>query len=56
MINSAVFNTGFLIGSDNLGHKKISRDSNLDEFIWRDKFHELCTEFNLKPEEACVQF
>lgn len=56
VINSAVFNAGFLIGSDNLDYKKISRDSNPDEFIWRDKFHELCTEFKIKPAEACVQF
>ena len=56
VINSAVFNAGFLIGSDNLDYKTISRDSNPDEFIWRDKFHELCTEFKIKPAEACVQF
>jgi len=56
VINSAVFNAGFLIGSDNLDYKTISRETNPDEFIWRDEFHDLCREFSIKPAEACVQF
>mgnify|MGYP000712817808 CR=1 FL=1 len=56
VINSAVFNAGFLIGSDNFDYKTITRDSHAAEFIWRDKFNALCDEFNVKPAEVCVQF
>jgi len=56
VINSAVFNAGFLIGSDNFDYKQISRDTHPKAFAWRDKFNELCDEFNVKPAEVCVQF
>lgn len=56
VINSAVFNAGFLIGSDNFDYKKISRETHAKEFAWRDKFNALCEEFGIKPAEACVQF
>jgi len=56
VINSAVFNAGFLIGSDNFDYKKISRESHEAEFIWRDKFNALCDEYAVKPAEVCVQF
>lgn len=56
VINSAVFNAGFLLGSDNLDYKKVSRESHPKAFSWRDEFNTLCNEFNIKPAEACVQF
>jgi len=56
VINSAVFNAGFLIGSDNFDYKTITRQSHAAEFIWRDKFNALCEEYKVKPAEACVQF
>ena len=56
VINSAVFNAGFLLGSDNFDYKIISRDSHPDQFAWRDKFNALCQEFAVKPAEVCVQF
>lgn len=56
VINSAVFNAGFLIGSDNFDYKQISRDTHPKEFAWRDKFNALCDEYNVKPAEVCVQF
>lgn len=56
VINSAVFNAGFLIGSDNFDYKTITRDSHPAEFIWRDKFNVLCEQFKVKPAEVCVQF
>ncbi|AWB68232.1 L-fucose dehydrogenase [Saccharobesus litoralis] len=56
VINSAVFNAGFLLGSDNFDYKKVSRASHADLYIWRDKFHALCDEFNITPAQACVQF
>ncbi|MCJ8292943.1 MAG: aldo/keto reductase [Colwellia sp.] len=56
VINSAVFNAGFLIGSDNFNYKTITRESHAAEFIWRDQFNALCEKFNVKPAEVCVQF
>ncbi|WP_089152988.1 aldo/keto reductase [Thalassotalea crassostreae] len=56
VINSAVFNAGFLLGSDNFDYKKINRQSHPQEFLWRDKFNALCEEFCVMPAEVCVQF
>ena len=56
VINSAVFNAGFLLGSDNFDYKKISRDTHPEQYDWRDKFNVLCEKFNVTPAEACVQF
>ena len=58
IINSAVFHSGFLIGGDYYDYKFMDSDlkENKQLFAWRDKFFELCREFNLKPAEAAVQF
>ena len=56
VINSAVFNAGFLLGSDNFDYKKISRETHPVEFSWRDKFNTLCERFKVTPAEVCVQF
>ncbi|EWH08966.1 L-fucose dehydrogenase [Catenovulum agarivorans DS-2] len=56
VINSAVFNAGFLLGSDNLDYKKVSRQTHPAQFAWRDKFNQLCDEFQIHPAQACVQF
>jgi len=56
VINSAVFNAGFLLGSDNFDYKTISRETHPEQFAWRDKFNALCEEFQITPAQACVQF
>ena len=56
VINSAVFNAGFLIGGDHFDYRKVERDADPELFEWRDKFNELCSEFGIKPAAACVQF
>ena len=56
VINSAVFNAGFLLGSDNFDYKKISRETHPEEYLWRDKFNAICERYEVKPAEACVQF
>lgn len=56
VINSAVFNAGFLLGSENLDYKKVSRDTHPQAFAWRDKFQQLCEQFDITPAQACVQF
>ncbi|WP_143873087.1 aldo/keto reductase [Catenovulum sediminis] len=56
IINSAVFNAGFLLGSDNLDYKKVDRSSHPEAYAWRDKFQALCDKHHIRPAEACVQF
>ena len=58
VINSAVFNSGFLVGSDYFDYKLIKHGTpQSDElFQWREIFFEICNEFKVKPAEACAQF
>jgi D-threo-aldose 1-dehydrogenase len=56
VINSAVFNAGFLIGGTHFDYRKITLESDPEIFAWRDQFTTLCDEFNLKPAAVCVQF
>lgn len=58
IINSAVFHSGFLIGGNFYDYKLV--DENLPGFKehlkWREDFYKLCTEFGIKPADACVAF
>ena len=56
VINSAVFNAGFLIGGKFFDYRELTRAADPDMFAWRDRFHGLCSEFGVKPTAACVQF
>lgn len=56
VINSAVFNSGFLLGGDNLDYQRATRDSHPKEFAWREQFHALCKRYKVTPANACVQF
>jgi D-threo-aldose 1-dehydrogenase len=58
IINAAVFHSGFLIGEDYFDYKLVdpSVAENKALFTWRNNFFELCSDFNIKPAEACVQF
>ncbi|SDE06048.1 D-threo-aldose 1-dehydrogenase [Mucilaginibacter pineti] len=56
IINSAVFNAGFLIGSDYYNYKLKSRESHPDLYKWRDSFFALCNAYDVKPAEVCVAF
>ena len=58
IINSAVFNGGFLIGKDYYNYTLV--DKNTEEgrllYNWRERFFALCNEFDIKPAEACFNF
>ena len=58
IINSAVFNAGFLTGGNYFNYRLLSKDMEEDKpcFIWRDKFFKLCQQYNVLPADACVQF
>ncbi|QEK50379.1 aldo/keto reductase [Pedobacter aquae] len=58
IINSAVFNAGFLTGGDFYNYVPVSRDNpqHQELFKWRDQFYKICADFDVKPASACVQF
>jgi D-threo-aldose 1-dehydrogenase len=58
IINSAVFHSGYLIGGDYFDYKLIAADTTENKILqsWREDFFKLCTGFNIRPAEACVQF
>ncbi|AWW30235.1 aldo/keto reductase [Echinicola strongylocentroti] len=58
ILNSAVFQSGFLVGGDYYDYQLIKPDSpeNKARFEWREQFFALCKEFEIPPAHACVQF
>ncbi len=58
IINSAVFQAGFLVGGEFFDYSKIKPDSteNIKRFEWRDKFNAVCKLYNVDPMVACVNF
>ena len=58
VINSAVFHSGFLIGGDYFDYKLTKPGTPKSDalFQWRKIFFEICSEFKVKPAEACAQF
>jgi D-threo-aldose 1-dehydrogenase len=58
VINSAVFHSGFLVGSDYFDYQLVQPGiAEHDALLkWREVFFNTCQQFNVKPAEACVQF
>lgn len=56
IINSAVFHAGFLVGGRFFDYQIINQETDPELFDWRSKFLTLCTQYNLPPAIACVQF
>jgi D-threo-aldose 1-dehydrogenase len=58
VINSAVFHSGFLVGSDYFDYQLIKPGTPRNDalFKWRAEFFATCQRFHVKPAEACVQF
>jgi D-threo-aldose 1-dehydrogenase len=58
VINSAVFNSGFLVGSDYFDYRPMRRGDPMADglYRWRDEFFATCDEFNVTPAAACIQF
>ncbi len=56
IINSAVFNAGFLTGGKYFDYQIISRDSHPDLFDWRSRFNDLCAQHKISAASACCQF
>ena len=58
IINSAVFHSGFLIGSNYFNYKLIQPGTPENDalYCWREDFFAVCEAYNIKPATACVQF
>jgi len=58
VINSAIFHSGFLVGSDYFDYQLIKPGTPKNDalFAWREQFFKICRQFDIKPAEACVQF
>nr|WP_068893017.1 aldo/keto reductase [Pedobacter panaciterrae] len=58
VINSAVFNGGFLTGSDFYNYQKVDRQTLEGKILyeWRNSFFTLCNKYNVKPAEVCFNF
>lgn len=58
IINSAVFQAGFLVGGNHYDYK-IMEESDphySQRHTWRDKFFQLCEAQEIEPAHACIQF
>jgi len=58
IVNSAVFNSGFLIGGEYFDYRRPSPDDPADRplFAWRRRFRELSERHGVSPAAACVRF
>ncbi|MVN20019.1 aldo/keto reductase [Mucilaginibacter arboris] len=58
VINSAVFNGGFLTGSNFYNYEEVDPNTakGKELYNWRNAFFSLCKGFNIQPAEACFNF
>ncbi|MEO6981018.1 MAG: aldo/keto reductase, partial [Mucilaginibacter sp.] len=56
IVNSAVFNGGFLVGSAYYNYQLKDPVADKSLFQWRENFDRLCAEHGIRPVEACVAF
>lgn len=58
IINSAVFNGGFLTGGDYYNYKLVEEGNHTQKDLlqWRKDFFVVCAQYNIQPAHACVQF
>jgi len=58
VINSAVFNGGFLTGSNFYNYKEVTDATEEGKALlaWRDKLYAICAEYDILPAEACFDF
>lgn len=58
IINSAIFNAGFLTGGDYFDYRLTDPKDPADVplFAWRGKFFEVCRKYDIEPGDACLKF
>ncbi len=58
IINSAIFNAGFLTGGDFFDYRKLDLLSSADQQLlaWREIFFAICEKYDVSPGDACLKF
>ncbi len=56
VINSALFNSGFLVGGSYFDYKRVTPESDGELYEWRNRFFEICRQYDVTPADACVEF
>ena len=56
VVNSGVFNAGFLVGGKYFDYRLPSPTTDKRLFDWRERFLTLCKTHRVRPAHACVQF
>ena len=56
VVNSAVFNAGFLTGGEFFDYRKPDPAAESELFVWRERFLALCRQHDVSPAAACVRF
>jgi D-threo-aldose 1-dehydrogenase len=56
VINSGIFHSGFLIGSEYFDYKIQHPTTNPELFAWRSQFFSVCKKYGVTPFNACVEF
>jgi D-threo-aldose 1-dehydrogenase len=56
VINSALFNSGFLVGGSYFDYKPVDSSESPELFRWRENFNRVCRQFAVNPAKACIEF
>ena len=56
VINSAVFNGGFLVGGSHYDYRPVTPQQNPELFSWRNAFLDICQRHGVNPGIACIHF
>lgn len=58
IIDSAIFNAGFLTGGDFFDYRMTDPNNPADKhlFTWREKFFAVCQKYQIEPGDACLKF
>ncbi len=58
IINSAIFNAGFLTGGNYFDYRLVRPDNPADRplFLWREKFFAVCEKHQVLPGDVCLKF
>ena len=58
IINSAIFNAGFLTGGQYFDYRILNETDPNDQpmFRWREQFFEICKKYEIEPGDACLKF
>lgn len=56
VINSAVFHSGFLAGGSFFDYRQVTPSRDRALYAWRENFFATCSQYGVRPVDACVEF